>query len=131
VYPKAFTNLHPVNDRPDANPSRPGLRITSRSEGVVRVVEAAGEVDLVTAPALRTALTDALDESSGGPCVVDLTGVTFLDSAGLTTLIEVNQRAQSLRVVVGSNRPVIRPIQLTGLDGVLALYSSLEEALAT
>jgi anti-sigma B factor antagonist len=120
-----------VNDRPDATPSRPGLRITSRSEGVVRVVEAEGEVDLVTAPALRTALTNALDESSEGPCVLDLTGVTFLDSAGLTTLIEVNQRAQSLRVVVGSNRPVIRPIQLTGLDGVLALYSSLEEALAT
>jgi anti-sigma B factor antagonist len=120
-----------VNDRPSANPSRPGLRITSHSEGGVRVVEAAGEVDLVTAPALRTALTNALDESPGGPCVVDLTGVTFLDSAGLTTLIEVNQRAHSLRVVVGSNRPVIRPIQLTGLDGVLALYGTLEEALAT
>jgi anti-sigma B factor antagonist len=120
-----------VNDRPEANPSRPGLRITSHAEGGVRVVEAAGEVDLVTAPALRTALTNALDESPGGLCVVDLTGVTFLDSAGLTTLIEVNQRAHSLRVVVGSNRPVIRPIQLTGLDGVLALYSTLEEALAT
>ncbi|HYQ69482.1 STAS domain-containing protein [Actinophytocola sp.] len=119
-----------MNDRHDANLSRPGLRITSRTVGGVRVVEAAGEVDLVTAPALRTALLDALAESPGGLCVVDLTGVTFLDSAGLTTLIEVNQRARSLRVVVGSNRPVIRPIQLTGRDGVLALYGSVTEALA-
>jgi anti-sigma B factor antagonist len=119
-----------VNDRHDADLSRPGLRITTRSVGAAQVVEATGEVDLVTAPALRTALADALDEAPGGLCVVDLTGVTFLDSAGLTTLIEVNQRARSLRVVVGSNRTVIRPIQLTGLDGVLALCATLEEALA-
>jgi anti-sigma B factor antagonist len=37
---------------------------------------------------------------------------------------------QSLRIVVDTSRPIIRPIQLAGLDEVLRLYRTVEEALA-
>ena len=40
-------------------------------------------------------------------------------------------RAEPLLVVVDSNRPVIRPIEITGLDKVLRLYHSVEEALCS
>jgi anti-sigma B factor antagonist len=36
---------------------------------------------------------------------------------------------EPLWIVVGANRPVIRPIQITGLDHVLALFHTVEEAL--
>ena len=67
--------------------------------------------------------------------MLDLTAVTFLDCAGLTALLDATIHAEdqhrSLRIVVDSNRPVIRPIHLTGLDKTLALFLTVDEALRT
>lgn len=105
---------------------------TRQVEGTV-VVDVAGEVDLDTAPRLREAVAVALDEVDGGVCVLDLADVSYLDSAGLTALVdasrEARSRQESLRIVVDSNRPVIRPIEITGLHEILRLYHSIEEAL--
>ncbi len=55
------------------------------------MVAARGEVDVATAPALRAAVDEALDR---GPAdvVVDLPGVTFIDSTGLGVLIGARRR---------------------------------------
>jgi anti-sigma B factor antagonist len=76
----------------------------------------AGEIDSSSAPLLREQL-DALFEGTLSELVVDLTGVTFLDSAGLCVLAAAHRRAGSdvrLRVLA-SSRAVIRPLQITGL----------------
>ncbi|WP_208115581.1 STAS domain-containing protein [Labedaea rhizosphaerae] len=111
-----------------------GLHFARRLvEGTV-VVAVAGEVDLDTAPDMSAAVLSCIDEAGGGPCVLDLTEVTFLDSAGLTVLLKASLRAERheehLRIVVDSNRPVIRPIEVTRLDEVLTLYHTVDEALA-
>lgn len=103
------------------------------------VVHVGGEVEAMTAPRLTRAVTDALDEAlrdgrlvDRRPVVVDLTDVTFLDSAGLGALLQVTERGEELgeplRLVVDQNRPVVRPIQLTGLEHRLALYESVQDA---
>ena len=98
------------------------------------VVDVAGEVDLDTAPRLRAAIDAALAEAAGGACIVDLTTVSYLGSAGLTALVNATCEAEALReplrIVVDANRPVIRPIELTGLDHLLSLFHSVDEALA-
>jgi len=98
------------------------------------VVAVVGELDMESTPALEHAVMTALDEASGVACIVDLTAVTFLGSAGLTALVNAANHAETrrepLRIVVDGNRPVIRPIQITGLDQVLSLYHTVEEALA-
>ncbi|HET8642791.1 MAG TPA: anti-sigma factor antagonist [Pseudonocardiaceae bacterium] len=97
------------------------------------VVSVAGEIDTLTTPRLRQAVGEAIDEAAGGSVIVDLTSVTFLGSPGLAALVEAVGQAQRrggpLRVVVDRSRPVLRPIELTGLDDVLALYETVEEAL--
>lgn len=97
------------------------------------VVSVAGEIDTLTTPRLRQAVGEAIDEAAGGSVIVDLTSVTFLGSPGLAALVEAVGQAQRrggpLRVVVDKSRPVLRPIELTGLDDVLALYETVEEAL--
>jgi anti-sigma B factor antagonist len=54
-------------------------------------------------------------------------------ASGLQALFDVTQaarrRREPLRVVVNHTRPVIRPIQLTGLDDVLALFDTVDTAL--
>lgn len=102
------------------------------------VVTVAGEIDIHTVDRLRSAVAEGLgrvaDGQDGGPpLVIDLTDVTFLGSRGLTALVEASKaaerRREPLRVVVDHTRPVIRPIELSGLDDVLALYRTVEEAL--
>ncbi|MFC4852623.1 STAS domain-containing protein [Actinophytocola glycyrrhizae] len=112
---------------------QPGLRIDTRRIDDAVVVDVAGEVDLDTAPRLREAIAVAIDEAGSGTCVVDLTDVPYLGSSGLSALLDANREAAArqapLRIVVDANRPVIRPIEITGLDQVLHLYHSVEEAL--
>lgn len=86
----------------------------------VRLV-VSGEVDSSTAPVLARRVDDAL----AGPAehlVVDLCAVTFLDSAGLCVLASVHRRAaerqQTVRILA-STRAVVRPLQITGLWGLL------------
>ena len=96
------------------------------------VVRVRGEVEVLTAPRLADAVTSAL----GGerPVVVDLTDVTFLDSAGLGTLLRVTEASEEggepLRLAVDENRPVVRTLQITGLEHRLALHHSAEDATA-
>lgn len=76
-----------------------------------------GEVDSSSAPLLGQALDGALD---GRPeqLVVDLCAVTFLDSAGLSTLAVAHRRAREQQVtlrVLASASAVVRPLQITGL----------------
>jgi anti-sigma B factor antagonist len=109
------------------------LMIVERADvGVHAVVRVRGEVDAMTAPRLADAVMDAFDGER--PVVVDLTAVTFLDSAGLAALVRTTergeQRGEPLRIVVDHTRPVLRPIQLTGLEHRLALYESVEDATA-
>jgi anti-sigma B factor antagonist len=98
------------------------------------VVAVAGEIDLYTVDRLRAAVTAGFDQLRDGEVlVIDLTKVTFLSSQGLQALIDVTQAAQQRRtpllLVVDHTRPVIRPIELTGLDDILALFHTVEDAL--
>lgn len=100
------------------------------------VVTAVGEIDRYTVARLHVAVTAGLDQLRNGEIlVVDLTKVTFLSSSGLRALIDITEAARQrdapLRLVVGHTRAVIRPIQTTGLDGVLVLFDTIEQALQT
>ncbi|HEY0803858.1 MAG TPA: anti-sigma factor antagonist [Pseudonocardiaceae bacterium] len=121
----------------ETGPPREQLMSTStdeRADAVVLLVE--GEIDGLTAPRLRAAIDAAFERLNGRVLVLDLTQVEFLGSAGLRALLDSAAEAmrldgyQPLRVVVDENRPVVRPIEIVGLDNVLALYDSVSDALA-
>jgi anti-sigma B factor antagonist len=84
---------------------------------------------------LQTAVAQALDDTGAAQVIIDLTAVDFLGSAGLRALLDAQagcaaRKGQPLRVVVDHNRPVIRPLQLTGLDQQLCLYHDVDDALS-
>jgi anti-sigma B factor antagonist len=63
------------------------LELDAQSDGRTTVVRVGGEVDLATAPDLLE-LLDTLT----GSVVVDLSGVEFLDSSGLSALVATKHR---------------------------------------
>ncbi|WP_028934039.1 anti-sigma factor antagonist [Pseudonocardia spinosispora] len=97
------------------------------------VVVATGELDVLTVPRLRETLAESVRSPEADTLVLDLTDVEFLGSLGLRALVEIAAEAEAndkgLRVVVDSQRPVVRPIMLSGLDRELDLYDSLDDAL--
>jgi anti-sigma B factor antagonist len=102
----------------------------AHGEGIA-VVSVGGEIDLATAPGFEAAIADALEKNPAA-LVVDLTGVTFLASAGLQILVATHEKVgQSIPFAVVANDPsTSRPIQLTGLDEIFPLYPTLEDAKA-
>ncbi len=101
--------------------------------GEVAVVAVSGAVDHTTAHQLMQAVRTGLNQTRGGFCVLDLTAVQFLGGHGLSALLKASRAAENrrrpLRIAVDHNRPVIHPIEITGLEDFLALYHSVEEAL--
>jgi anti-sigma B factor antagonist len=97
----------------------------------VAVVSIGGEIDLSTAPAFETAITEALDVDPPA-LVIDLSEVSFMASVGLRILAATEEKVEASTplAVVADNAATGRPIQLTGLDHVIALYPTLDAALA-
>ena len=96
------------------------------------IVRVTGEVDELTVDRLTTALATAFGAGSG-PVIVDLREVTVLAASGLEALVQAQRTAarqgEPLRIVVDSQRPVVRPLEITGLDEMLSLYYDVDEAL--
>lgn len=104
------------------------MEITTQEQDGWLVVQPAGEIDIATADAVESCLADNRDT------ILDLTGVTFMDSTGLRTLVSVHNRLKQadnrLRIVIPDG-PVERIISITGLSGALDTVKSLDDAMAT
>ncbi len=100
-----------------------------RHDGVV-ILQVTGEIDLLTAPRVEEAMTPLLRERPP-VLVVDLSGVTFLASAGLKLLVAAQQASrEGTRIrVVASDQHTFRPIEMTGLTETIAVYATVAEAL--
>lgn len=98
--------------------------------GDTTVLRVGGVVDLATGPVLQEAIDDLLDTRPAA-LIIDLSGVDFLASIGLQILVATHDRlgAAGRFAVVADGPATSRPIQLTRLDEVIALYPTLDEAL--
>src|SRR4051794_5203580 len=88
------------------------------------ILRVRGEVDSVTAPELSAQASRLADCTPN--IVIDCSGVTFIDSAGLNALIDVHQHAQSRGGGVTVRNPsdlVTRLLSLTGLEEILTIAS--------
>lgn len=114
----------------EADGRTPPLTVRVRTVPGAVVVAAAGDLDLGTAPTLRTRTRDALDGRPGA-LIVDLGGITFCGSAGLQVLAELiaETEAADLRfAVVTERRAVLRALELTRLDAALAVHPTVSRA---
>jgi anti-sigma B factor antagonist len=108
------------------------LEMENNASGDWMVLTVGGEVDLNTAPQLKDRINGLITQGNTN-LVVDLEGVEFMDSTGLSALVSGLMRTTegggSLAVVC--TRPqVLRLLALTGLDQVLKVHSSVAEAVA-
>lgn len=117
-----------VSGRPRSEGSASPLTARRYEIGCWLVIEAQGEVDLVTVPQLGE-LVDGVSSH----IVFDLSGVTFMDARGLgllaTTRASLNGAHGSVRVA-GPTAQTRRLLALTALDQHIDVYDSLGDALS-
>jgi anti-anti-sigma factor len=95
------------------------FRADSSSDGNEIHVVLHGELDLAGVEHAEHALRRA--ERDGRVIVVDLSGLTFMDAAGLRVMLAANERLGSRLTFRGCTPQVRRLLELTGTDGDLQL----------
>jgi anti-anti-sigma factor len=106
------------------------LEVNEQPLGDGQLIDARGEIDHVTTPLVADALRRATLDG-GGTVVLDLTATTFIDSAGISTLLNGLRRLTRLRrklIVVCPPGPARRVFELLGLVGTFEIVDSLAEA---
>jgi anti-sigma B factor antagonist len=95
------------------------------------VISVEGELDLSTAPRLKWMLIDSL-QAGQSQLVIDLSQTTFMDSTALGVLVAVNRSLHddAALAIACPRAAVLRIFELSGMDGVFAIFATLEEALA-
>ncbi len=101
--------------------------------GRTAVLKLPAEMDLTVADAVREALLSVLNAGALG-LVVDMTGTTFCDSAGITALVRAARRADAngatMRLAV-TVPPVLRVLTLVGIDRLIDVYPDVDAAVAS
>ena len=91
-----------------------------------------GEVHVSTAPEFSERLNEAIATGKTG-VVIDMSHVEFIDSTGLSVLLNALRRAtrqQGSLALVVSNPTVLRLFEITRLDSTFDIAPSREEAIA-
>jgi anti-sigma B factor antagonist len=90
-----------------------------------------GEVDLLTAPQLSAAVTDALDQGAL-ELWLDFAATEFMDSTGLHVLLEaqrqLTERNRRLTVICAADSPVHRLLVMAGADALLTIHPNVGAA---
>ncbi|AWL40699.1 MULTISPECIES: STAS domain-containing protein [unclassified Streptomyces] len=94
------------------------------------VVTVSGELDVETAPALRTKAVDLIGQGYAH-VVLDMAPVEFCDSSGLNALIAIVHHARdhdgSLSVAAAPDQ-LTRLLDMTGVGGLMPVHADVAEA---
>jgi anti-anti-sigma factor len=106
-------------------------RMTVEGDGEVLTARITGEIDLSNASQLEETIVDAVPNTVLG-MVVDLSGVEYLDSAGVRMLVHLVERfrwrQQVMRAAAPDGSRVRGVLSMAGADGVIAVDATVTEA---
>ena len=110
----------------------PLFKVEAEQDGTLCRLSIVGELDQGTAPQLREQLTSALVDQRGS-VLVDLGECNFIDSTGLSLLVEAKRKLagdERRFAVCCPDADVRRLLELTGIDQAVGLYETRDAAAA-
>lgn len=110
------------------------MQISARKAGVRTIFDVSGDIDFATSPEIRRSLLNEIRESRGSCVVMNLSGVRYIDSSGVASLVEGLKASRALgsRFVLFGLSPNTREVlQLSRLLKVFEVYDNEEQALAS
>lgn len=107
------------------------ISVDIEERGDVVVARLTGELDISVAVPTGRRITEAVPSSARG-VVVDMTGLEFMDSSGVSMLFalarQVGSHRQQLRVVAPPGKPVARVLEIVEFDRAAPVHTELDAA---
>jgi anti-sigma B factor antagonist len=107
------------------------FEINEQVTGGVPVVAVVGEIDVATAPTLAEHLS-VHEEAGAAAVIVNLLGVSFLDSTALGVLVgsfkRLREAGGTLKLVIAEPR-ILKVFEITDLIRVFPIFATVDEAL--
>jgi anti-sigma B factor antagonist len=110
-----------------------GLSFGYRLDRGIAVVKVSGELDLSTCGTLRDTLVRVVTDEDRLGLVVNMSGVTFIDSTGIGVLVGIWHRVRggnSRMALAELSRPVAQLLNTAGLTKILPVYPDDAHAVA-
>jgi len=111
----------------------PPIKISSRQAGDVTILDLVGDITLFNSPEIRKALLTLLKEQGVTQLLVNMTGVKYVDSSGIASLVEglkVSRDHRARFALYGLSKPARTVLELTHLLRVFEVHDNEEQALA-
>jgi len=109
------------------------IDVSSRQAGTAQLIDVNGEIDLYTSSVVQDCIQTLIDQGHTR-LIVDLDGVSYLDSTGLGLLMKVALKLQETGgrlAVLCASAKVLRVLGLLGLTESLPVYAAEAEAVAS
>jgi anti-sigma B factor antagonist len=110
------------------NPLRLGIDVRRVQD--LPVLFVTGEIDIYTAPLFKQAVVNLVSDGNSN-VIIDLSGVSFMDSSGFGTLLGATKRLRPLGGglhLAGANSTIQRMLRLTRLDTIMQIHDSVDDA---
>ncbi len=110
------------------------MDLTSREDGRVTILTVSGDLVIGEPESLFKKTITRLLEEGRVFFLIDLKGVTFLDSSGLGALVRVmtvSQKEGGQTKLVHAGPQVRKLLEMTKLDSVFEIYDDMEKAVAS
>lgn len=109
------------------------LETRTRTNTGLPVIDVAGEIDLYTAPMFKQALTQSIEDGNKN-ILVNMSGVSYMDSSGFGTLLGATKRVRpdggSVNLI-GCNDAICRMLKITRLNTIFGLFDDEDTAVKT
>jgi anti-sigma B factor antagonist len=107
------------------------MKVQVRNANNATIIDCTGEVDLYSSPNLREALLKEM-RLGGSDILVNMSGVSYIDSSGIATLVEglqFSQRTQTRFGLFGLRNNARSVLELARLNRVFPIFENEQEAL--
>lgn len=108
------------------------MTVIEEKLGQVFIIDLSGEIDRDGAKVFQERAVKALD-SGEQRLLVDFTGVTYINSRGLSVLILIAKRLQGSGgkfVLTGTGEPIQKVLKISGLTSLMTMVSDRDAAQA-
>jgi len=97
------------------------------------VIDVQGQVDLHTSPRMRSAILEGINRKEVSQVAINLSGVSYIDSSGVATLVEGLQLARTRNcrfVLFGLRQEAKEVLELARLDRIFEIRATEVDALS-
>lgn len=109
------------------------MRVSAQFDGATLVVKVTGDFDIIVAEEFKETVDAFIDRHKAKCLLVDLNGVSFIDSSGLGAIIGRYKKLQQIKgkMVIACPKPQVKRIlQVSGIEKIVGIYSNKQSALS-